>query len=662
MSAFLRFICTILPGLYISLAQSQITPDQLDSLREALSQQQSDTNMVHLYITLGNEVGYTDLVAALDYAEKGYALSEDINYERGKARTTYLLGITYMDLGNFTQSDSFLEISERQFQILGDQKNLSKIANARGSRYYMTGDYLLAAHYYKEAAEKFDLLNDSASALISYQNLVAVLGQINQSEKAVELGKKILERIENTRDTLTLGYTLQGLTNDLIQSQRLDEAGEYIRRITRLAFTTPDQNLAAEIFATAGSYYFKKQNYLESIRYFEEARKRSEKLGNKMQEANHLNALANGNLALGNIRKATESLNAGLQMCEDHALKSTQAKLYLTQSKLFEINGNYKGAYQSLNVYRFLSDSLLNAEVKNQTMQLETQYQANKKDREIAHLREVQLQKDYELGRRNTYLSLGGGVIILLGSTIYFLVGFYRNKQEAAKQHHLFLEEKVRTIEKENQISSLHAMINGQEVERTRIARDLHDGLGGLFSTVKMHLSTLPRDVPPVSQNQLYLKTLELVNDAGEELRRVAHNMMPNILMKLGLVDALKEFCANICSGKMLEITFQSFGMERRLDASTEITIYRIIQELINNILKHSGASQVLLQINRHNHHLNVTIEDNGPGFDPDKINKNTGVGIESVKNRVALLNGQISFDTRSNIGTTIMIDLVLDP
>lgn len=241
------------------------------------------------------------------------------------------------------------------------------------------------------------------------------------------------------------------------------------------------------------------------------------------------------------------------------------------------------------------------------------------------------------------------------------MVGIYQNRQELARQQNMMLEEKVKIVEKEQQVTSLQSMINGQESERTRIARDLHDGMGGLFSTVKMHFSTLQQDTPAIKDNMLYQKTLDLINNAADELRKVAHNMMPEVLMKLGLIEALREFCNNISSGRLLEITFQTFGMEDRLNSSTEIMLYRIVQELVNNIIKHADATEAIIQINREQNRLSLTIEDNGRGFDTEEADVKRGMGLEAVRSRVVYLNGHVTVDSRKNIGTTIMIDLIIN-
>ncbi len=639
---------------------SQLATSQIDSLVNQLGLAKEDSNKVNLLMQIGNEIGYTDLNAALNYALQGYELSEQIDFLPGMGRLSYLAGISYMDLGDFVMADSFLDISQDIFEQLRDSRNLGKISNALGNRNYLAGNYVLAANNYSDAASIFDELNDTTSSILVYQNLVAVLGQIKQHEKAAALGRNILVRIKNSNDTLQLGYTLQGLTNDLIYANKTDEASLYIPQLQVIGQKTQDQNLSAEIFSTLGTYYYHLKDYQEAIKYFETAKNKAEKLDHKFQVANHLNSLGNCYLETGNLQLAKDYFFQSDSLAVKHNIKSIEAKISLSLSKLYQVQNQYQNAYIALQRYTTLIDSLLSSEVRNQTMQLQTQFETNKKDREISHLQQMQMEKDFAIGRRNTYLSFGGGIILLLCGSIYLLIGIHRNRQDLNKQQTILLEEKVKTIEKEQQITSLQSMINGQESERTRIARDLHDGLGGLLSTVKMHYTTLTQNTPSILQNKLYQKTLDLINNAADELRKVAHNMMPEVLMKLGLAEAIREFCNNITAGKSLLITFQAFGMEKRLCSSTEIMIYRIVQELVQNIIKHARASEAIIQINRDHNRLSLIIEDNGCGFNLKEAGAKNGMGLETVKSRVAYLNGHITVDSRKDIGTTIMIDFFI--
>lgn len=634
---------------------------ELDSLARKLTTAKEDTNKVNLLMTLGNEVGYSNLNKALEYARQGYSLSNKLNFERGIGRTAYLLGITYGDMGEYSLADSFLAISEQKFKQLSDKKNLAKIANARGGRYYMTGNYLLAADAYSQAAEGFDELKDTVNSLISYQNLIAVLGQVKNHEKAVTLGKKVLAIVEQGNDTLQLGYTLQALVTDLVYSDKLDEAATYIERLLIIGQATRDQNLSAEIHSTLGTYYYKKNDFVKAAASFEISLQKAGLLNNQYQLANHYNSLGQAYYRMRNFTKAKKSLLTGMSLARQYDNKRAESNIALSLSTLYDSTRDYQNAYKNLLLHTRITDSILNSQTRNYTTQLETQYETNKKENEILRLQKVQQQKDFEIKRRNAYLGIGIVLIAALIIILSLVRRNYRNKQKLAQQQSALLEEKIKTIEKEQQISSLQSMINGQETERTRIAKDLHDGLGGIFSTVKMHYSTLQQDTPVIKDNPLYKKTMDLINNASDELRKVAHNMMPEVLMKVGLVEALQDLANNISSGKLLKVTLQTFGMEKRLGSSTEIMLYRIIQELVNNIIKHAYANEAIIQINREGNRLSLVIEDNGRGFDTREAEDKRSMGMATVKSRVDYLNGKLTIDSRRNIGTTVMIDLLLN-
>ena len=226
-----------------------------------------------------------------------------------------------------------------------------------------------------------------------------------------------------------------------------------------------------------------------------------------------------------------------------------------------------------------------------------------------------------------------------------------------AAQQQLLQEKKIGGLEQQQKMVALQNLVAGQEAERRRVARDLHDGLGGLFATVKMHLSALRHMHTTLRDDELFNKSYALVNSATDELRRIAHNMMPETLVKLGLVQALKDFCDSINARGFLIISFQAYGMEERLPVETEIIIFRIIQELVTNILKHARATAAIVQLNRDGPNLYVVVEDSGAGFDVSGVALKPHAGLDNIKTRISYLNGVIGIDSKPGAGTTITME-----
>ena len=658
---FPRFIFVCVLALSALCAQCQLTAGQIDSLARELKKAKEDTSKVLLLKELFNNTGYNDLNTALEYALQGFELSKKLRYDYGIGMMAYNAGFTYTDLGNFMKADSFLLIAEKNFLQTGNKSQLAKLANARGGQSYKQGDYWGAADNFSKASEGFDEIKDTANSLIAYQNLVSVLGEIKNYGKAITSGKKILLLAEARKDTLQIGYTLQSLCTNLIYLGKYDEALQYLQPLLIITNKTLDDNLAAEAYSTAGTYYFRIEDYGKAISYFERSVEKAGGLDDKYQLANHYNSLGQSFLKQGDLANAKKYLLKADTLAHAHNNKKAIYNTALSLSEYFAGTGDYKRSYENMKTHLELKDSILDAETRNYSSYLETKYESNKKENEILRLQKADQEKEFKLKRRTAYLAIGIGLITALVVILYLLKRNYGNKQKLSEQQSALLEVKIKTIEKEHQITSLQSMINGQETERTRIAKDLHDGIGGIFSAVKMHYSTLQQDTPEIKNNTLYKKTLDLINNASDELRKVAHNMMPEVLMKVGLVEALQDFCNNISSGKLLKMNLQTFGMEKRLNPSTEIMLYRIIQELVNNIIKHAYASEAIIQMNREDNRLVVVIEDNGKGFDTKEAGEKRSMGMNTIKSRVDYLNGRLTIDSRKDIGTTVMIDLLIN-
>jgi two-component system NarL family sensor kinase len=228
-----------------------------------------------------------------------------------------------------------------------------------------------------------------------------------------------------------------------------------------------------------------------------------------------------------------------------------------------------------------------------------------------------------------------------------------------ARQKEDLHEQRIRELEKDKQLVAVDSMLKGQEEERTRLAKDLHDGLGSMLSGVKFSLMNMKSNLIINHENVVqFERSLDMLDTSIRELRRVAHNMMPEALIKFGLDEALKDYCNNINNAQIVRVNYQSFGMEQRLESTTEIIIYRIIQELFANIFKHAKATEVLVQLLREGNRISIAVEDNGRGFDVDDIGKNKGAGWANIRSRVEYLKGKLDLHSEAGRGTSVNIEV----
>ena len=216
----------------------------------------------------------------------------------------------------------------------------------------------------------------------------------------------------------------------------------------------------------------------------------------------------------------------------------------------------------------------------------------------------------------------------------------------------------MREMEKEKKLEAAESVMKGQENERSRLARDLHDGVGGLLSGVKLSMSNMKGSVWLSEENVMsFNNVIAQLDQSIAELRRVSHNMMPEALIKFGLKEALENYCENLNLSGNMHVNLQTHGLEKRMDQNTEIVIYRIIQELLNNVIKHAEARSVLIQLFREGDRFNLTVEDDGKGFDAKPDELQSGAGLANIRARAEYLNGTVDIISTKGEGTSVNIE-----
>lgn len=264
----------------------------------------------------------------------------------------------------------------------------------------------------------------------------------------------------------------------------------------------------------------------------------------------------------------------------------------------------------------------------------------------------VSLEKEKQT--RNTLIySLVAGLFVL----ILISVLVYRNMTIRKR----IAENEVLQLQQEKQLLATHSILKGQEEERIRVARDLHDGLGGLLSGIKLTLNSVKGNVIlPEASAMTFTRALNQLDGAISEMRRVAHSMMPETLVQFGLVDALTDYCTGISESGQLHVGMHAYGLDKRLDSSVEIVLYRIVQELLNNVLKYAEATEAQVQLTLIENNISLTVEDNGKGFDVSQLDKNRGTGLRNVQARIDYLNGKLDIRSTPNEGTSILVEVTV--
>ena len=647
-----------------AIAQLQ-NKQKIDSVRALAFKKVPDSNSVKAFMELQRyyfNLGQYD--SALYYSRLGLPVANKTGDKMSIGRSYYNAGLVFTNLTIYDSAIHYLGVAEKQALEIKDTNLLINIYNGHGLLSNYQSDFKGAVEFLTKAAMLIE--SSKTPALRNY--LPQIYGNIGHNL----IGEKqLLKGIEYEKKALAItGYPDEKRYRVMLN---LDIADAFIK-LGQLALSVPYLDTAKQIIATLnntvlqtmllnteGYYFAETKEHSKSLQSYLQAYAIADSTGNAYQKSECADNVAKAYLATGNLAAAERFAWTSNKIAASLSNYSIQASNYATLKDVASQRNDFKKAFQFSEMQKLYADSATNDASQKSSLYLEARYESVKKENEISELTISNANTELAVFKRNRLLLIGG----IVSSALLLLLGLlYRNSRQKrllAEKDAALQQEQVKFLERQQQVVSLQSMVNGQETERTRIAKDLHDGLGGLFSTIKMYFSTLQHEQPQLKEDALFIKSYDMVNTASEEVRRIAHNMMPEVLIKIGLLQAVQELCNSISAGKLLTATLQSYGMEKRLNPPTEIMLFRIIQELLNNIIKHAKATEAIIQFNKEENRLSIIVEDNGRGFNTLDGDAKTKAGLASVESRVTYLNGKLSIDSQQESGTTVMMDFLLN-
>jgi len=586
---------------------------------------------------------------ALQLYKKTHQLSLKANYNDGVYKSLLYSGIVYSSIGKYDSAIYFYEktidySSKEKIQI-GVAKGYANMANA----YQFKGDYAKAGKCYLSSIKLFEKTKDSAIISQSYQNLSALYDNVNNKELELFYLKKAIQYSDKTKkEQLGLLYGDVGLT--LLNQKKTKEAYSYFKKTEALSNLDKSQRLLFFTKRNFGEYYKDTKDYLKAISYYEGALTLSESQKDAFQKVDLLNTLSALYLETKNFDKSLDYGFLTLNLAKEINAKEFIFRSQKRISSIYNELGNPSEAYQFLLLSSTLKDSLLTENQSKEMVLLQTKCETDKKDKSSAE-QQVKLKKQViELITSQTekqlYFIASIGLILLSFGIWYF----FRQRQKIK-------DKEIIALQQQQEIAKLEALIDGEEKERKRIAQELHDGLNGDLSAIKYRLSTLEESGLSAIDAENLTKVIDMIDESCAQVRSISHNLMPSSILDFGLIDSIKEYCVKINTSDHFKIEFQTFGNYMALSKKSETIIYRIIQELVTNILKHSKATEAMIQFNYREDELFITVEDNGIGFDKNAISN--GIGHKNVQTRIDFLNAQLDVES-SSAGTsyTICIDL----
>lgn len=480
-------------------------------------------------------------------------------------------------------------------------------------------------------------------------------------EEAIPYNKKAIDLLSKeypTSATLVLAYI--GAATNLVYADKKDQAKKYLDAAEEILKSFPES-------VNYPFFYLAKSHYYISNSQFEEALLETEKgiipaKKNHQKDVLQLLIFRKYEIYLHQQHYTSAKKVLTDLVVEGSILKDVNNKktIYNELVKINELLHDKQEAFIWLKKYSTLSDSISNARLKETITELEVQYKNAESQKAISALEKETAQNALEADKNKQFLLILAVICMILLLIAIFSYMYYRNYKNLIQQKEINHQQEIAERAQQEQLKVTQAMLSGEEKERGRIAQELHDGLGGMLAGVKINLSGWASLHLRPDERTEFNKIITQLDNSINELRGVARNLMPESLLRFGLETALKDLC-NFYTHHELEIDLQCYNLQKDISLATQLHIYRIIQELLSNAVKHAKATAILLQCTQEDSVFLITIEDNGIGFITEEAIQKNGMGLHNVENRIQYLHGKMEITTEVNEGTTINIELKIN-
>ncbi|MEO1258846.1 MAG: sensor histidine kinase [Bacteroidota bacterium] len=612
------------------------------------------TSFIDSLIDVSWDNRYLNKTVALGFADSALLFSRQNKYLKGEGICYNIYGLIARELNHYSESEKYFNGALKIRRSINDSIGVGNILNNIGALKRLKGEFNSGLDSLHQATIIFEKLDHSGGLAMCYDNIANILDDQQEYHLALYYNEKSLSLHEIEEDSFAIAISKLNLSERYMNLGKLDTAKQFCHEALNLFLGIDDWEGEAiaysrlgEILESQDSFLLSEYFFLKSINKFIEYDDYSSGLMHAYW------GIADLYISNKNPARALDYLNKASKLTSVDENIENQRFLGFQKAKAFEDLNEFDSAFYYLQDAAILNDSIYSKEKSRQFAEMQTKYKTEKTTRELA---EETILKNEATFQKNIFFSLFLFAII---SSI-FGYNYFQQKQKAAatiaRQELKIHQQEVEELLKTQELTAINSMLEGQENERLRIAKDLHDRLGSMLTTVKWSFDGFLETTENKEQKVPLEKASNMLDEAYQEVRKIAHNMVSGVLTKFGLVAALEELGRTISDDGKMNIKIFTSGMENRMDSKLEITIYRIVQELISNILKHAQASETNIQLTRTNSELNIAVEDNGKGFNPEKIK--LGMGIKNMEARVQALNGSFFIDSGKGNGTTVMIDL----
>ncbi|MGB0368142.1 MAG: tetratricopeptide repeat-containing sensor histidine kinase, partial [Flavobacteriales bacterium] len=526
--------------------------------------------------------------------------------------------------------------------------------NNIGLIYWNLGEADKATNHYIQSAEIFEEIGNQIGLGNTYNNIALILHEDDQDDKSLRYHRKALKvrlAIDHTYG-IAASYSNIAQVYIYVDEPQPDSAKFYLELAIPIKQKLNDQYGLSRAYHCLADVYLASEQYELALESFGKTLRIQQRIGNSEGYASTYYNIAAAYQQKGDIKTQLVYLDSSETVAYQHQDRPLLWKVYWEKARALGRIGEFETAHPYWVQYQQLKDSLDRVEKSGRLKELETRYRTAEQEKEISEKKAALSESKLKVENRTKWiigLSSGLMVLVLFGFAL-----FQRNRRRSqAEKDAAIIAERER---------GLSAIIEATEDERKRIAKDLHDGivqtLTGLSLRLQKQFSSLSVDA---SEKEKFAESQSMLDESIGEVRTISHQMMPRVLSEMGLIPALDDMLNKSLGNTEIQYEFEHHKVEgERFPENLEISLYRICQELINNIIKHSEAKAVSIQLLKTKSHLVLVVEDNGKGFKLDSVVNQNGIGLMNISSRAKAINGEVNYQPSPEQGTVATIRIPL--
>ncbi|AFL84200.1 signal transduction histidine kinase [Belliella baltica DSM 15883] len=636
------------------IGQAQDQAIVLDSLENVIKTSSIDSIKAEALMDLAWQKMYSDNQEALALAYQGLETLENIKSLRIAGYAYTVIGVVHWVSSSYDSAAYYLDKSAKAYSSKEDYKGLSAVYNNLSMVYQNKSDYGKALEYAIRALETAERIGDEkmiGNSLFSVGNIHYLLEDnpkaLSYYQNALKTKIKVNDQHNLQKIYLNLGSTFHNL-------KALDSAAYYYDKCVIASEQLGDYKALAIASTNLGNLDMDQGKPNQALTHYDRSQEiYQSRLNNDYDYAMLLHSMAKAQLQLGNYILAEDYGKKSLELSEKIKDNKLLTSSHTVLSDIFQEKGEFKNALNFFKIAQTFRDSIFNLDKAALLADIETKYETEKKEAQII-LQEAELSRQQASNQRNLIFIFSLLVILILIGILFIL-----NQSRQKKARQLLIQQKEIEIKE----AYINSALESQELERKRFAQDLHDGFGQLISALRLQISNLNNDSKDLENKAAIVdKSEEILKEMHTEIRNIAFNLMPATLIQYGLKESLNEFAQRINNSGKIKVIVDTHEMSKRLSEIQEISLYRVIQEWVNNVIKYSKAQKITIQLVQHDNELNLLIEDDGEGFDINILQNSLGNGWRNIQSRLNRIKADFEIDSHPDrTGSSFIIDLPLE-